>query len=657
MQRTPKPPGLINILISRPLTYLQTCILDRWRRNLVNSEELELSLRTEFESYLNDVLARTRQEASEFQSQIEAEFEKHRTQLNDAFRTFAEQLESKPGFDEQFRAFAERLDSKPEFDDAFRGSVSEHLRLARDEGARITANAMAEAETMKQDATPAPSYDRIRDAVDDISSKDSQSAILKSLVEHAGEFAPRGAFFIIKNEHLVGWKVFGSDTEAAESAIREVHFPISSESILGEAIQSLKTVERSAGAHSADSVVLDPLHFGQPERMYALPLIARGRGVAVLYADHGGDNGDLNREAIETLVRVAGLTVELLAATQTATAENRAVGAADFEDAQHDSHEHAASQPYTPEPVHQDAEPQYGEMPQSHSFGGSPFDQPSPEPIAEASHQADSTDARFAFSEGSPFRSGVDTPFDAAPEYVPEPETSVPGVAEPFGFSESRAEPHQEESEPAFGDFGTQSFDTQPPSFEQQSHQFEPVAAPFDDSQGHGDQGQGAQSTTEDAVFESGASIEQVSPFDQPAAEYEPAVAVVSGGYNQVVEPVAESLPAASAPKARLSDRPVDLPIEVPDEERRIHNDARRFARLLVSEIKLYNEKKVTEGRESQDLYERLREAIDRSREMYDKRVQPPVAAKFDYFHYEIVNSLADGDAQRLGTNYPGSRV
>lgn len=102
---------------------------------------------------------------------------------------------------------------------------------------------------------------------------------------------------------------------------------------------------------------------------------------------------------------------------------------------------------------------------------------------------------------------------------------------------------------------------------------------------------------------------------------------------------------------------PVDLPIEVPDEERRTHNDGRRFARLLVSKIKLYNEKKVVEGREAQDLYDRLREAIDRSREMYDKRIQPPVAAKFDYFHCEIANSLADGDVARLGSSYPGSSV
>ncbi|MCA1590968.1 MAG: hypothetical protein LC730_02245, partial [Acidobacteria bacterium] len=88
-----------------------------------------------------------------------------------------------------------------------------------------------------------------------------------------------------------------------------------------------------------------------------------------------------------------------------------------------------------------------------------------------------------------------------------------------------------------------------------------------------------------------------------------------------------------------------------------LHNDARRFARLLVSEIKLYNEQKVNEGRESGDLYDRLKEAIDRSRDMYDKRVQSNVSSKFDYFHYELVNNLAGGDNAKLGGNYSGPTV
>jgi hypothetical protein len=97
------------------------------------------------------------------------------------------------------------------------------------------------------------------------------------------------------------------------------------------------------------------------------------------------------------------------------------------------------------------------------------------------------------------------------------------------------------------------------------------------------------------------------------------------------------------------------LPVSVSDDdERRLHHDARRFARLLVSEIKLYNEQKVRDGRLEGDLYERLREDIDRSRQMYDKRVAPPVAARYDYFYHELVNTLADGDSSKLGGDFPG---
>ena len=42
----------------------------------MNSEELEVSLRTEFESYLKGVLAGIRQDVSDFQKNFEAEFDK-----------------------------------------------------------------------------------------------------------------------------------------------------------------------------------------------------------------------------------------------------------------------------------------------------------------------------------------------------------------------------------------------------------------------------------------------------------------------------------------------------------------------------------------------------------------------------------------------------
>lgn len=84
-------------------------------------------------------------------------------------------------------------------------------------------------------------------------------------------------------------------------------------------------------------------------------------------------------------------------------------------------------------------------------------------------------------------------------------------------------------------------------------------------------------------------------------------------------------------------------------EDARRQDEARRFARLLVSEIKLYNESKVDQGRKNRDLYERLKEDIDRSRQMYDERIPEDVRKSSNYFYDELVRILADGDADILG--------
>ena len=84
-------------------------------------------------------------------------------------------------------------------------------------------------------------------------------------------------------------------------------------------------------------------------------------------------------------------------------------------------------------------------------------------------------------------------------------------------------------------------------------------------------------------------------------------------------------------------------------EDTKKHDEARRFARLLVSEIKLYNESKVEQGRKNRDLYERLKEDIDRSRQMYDERIADEVRKVSNYFYDELVRILADGKAESLG--------
>ena len=285
------------------------------------------------------------------------------------------------------------------------------------------------------------------------------------------------------------------------------------------------------GSHAEDHSLINRLGEEPPQRIVAIPLVVRGRAVAVLYADSAGlDSESINLEALETLVTVSGMAVEMLSASRGATA---------------------------PKKVAEEA----------------PAPAPQPEPA-----------------------------YEPASEY---PEPPAPVV----------------EPEPAFS--GAETIES-----------YEPVATAEPES-----------------------LVESV-PVDEPAGVFEAAPEEPA----PVVEEPAWTTPAVEASPSATSRRrygqDAELPVEVHgDEERRLHNEARRFARLLISEIKLYNEQKVAEGRTEHDLYDRLREYIDRSREMYDKRVKAEVAARYDYFHGELVNTLAEGDASKLGSNYPGATV
>ncbi len=78
------------------------------------------------------------------------------------------------------------------------------------------------------------------------------------------------------------------------------------------------------------------------------------------------------------------------------------------------------------------------------------------------------------------------------------------------------------------------------------------------------------------------------------------------------------------------------------------HVSAQRYARLLVSEIKLYHEDAVIEGRRERDLVTRLGGEIARARAMYEQRVPPTIRQQADHFHDELVRTLANGDATLL---------
>jgi hypothetical protein len=145
-------------------------------------------------------------------------------------------------------------------------------------------------------------------------------------------------------------------------------------------------------------------------------------------------------------------------------------------------------------------------------------------------------------------------------------------------------------------------------------------------------------------------------PAPPPPADEGSSTVMFKAGVFAPAPPVAAPPRPAAPPVTPPPPRPAPAPAAPPrpaapvaPEEQKAHEDAKRFARLVVSEIKLYNESKVNEGRRHKDIYERLKEDIERGRQMYSDRVPPHVRDNTTYFYDELVRILAGGDAGALG--------
>ncbi|MGA9640168.1 MAG: hypothetical protein WBQ72_02135 [Terriglobales bacterium] len=147
---------------------------------------------------------------------------------------------------------------------------------------------------------------------------------------------------------------------------------------------------------------------------------------------------------------------------------------------------------------------------------------------------------------------------------------------------------------------------------------------------------------TQDVAYECAAAPKTAPTEVQSAAAAAVMTEISSAEPLAIGEIQAEVVSSAASPAA-----PAMSP-----EDAETHSKARRFARLLVDEIKLYNQAKVTEGRAKKDLYDRLREPIDKSRATYQKRYGSTVAASGNYFEDEIKRSLAEDDLSNMGPNF-----
>jgi hypothetical protein len=544
-------------------------------------------------------------------------------------------------------------------------------------------SAAASAATVTAEPVAAtPDFTPFKTAIEDIDAQRTQSETLNALLRSAARFAPRLAFFVVKGNDAVGWRATGFQNGLNEDTVRLLTVSTQSPNLLSQALNTQTAAVALKPPASEISKVLGSFADVTPRGAVAVPLVVRGKAAAVLYAD-SADAGDdvIQLEAIETLIHVASMGIELLPVRRNLDPTPRVTAPAPAAPV-------AAVPVEAPAPV-----PTAEEPPQptpAPSFDAPSFSLTANPAFAASKPLTESVMAEATAPEPTPVNlpdtAPIAVPAEAANE-LPVQSTTAPLEVTPVIDSPTElvnvAAEQQKTSTLSI-------FEKLRAGIEEKERE---VTAAIDEKAPATPSVPPAQTNSLDAPtwmrrLESpeiaGSAALSNTPSVRPATPppmHKPSLA--NWGANERESETPEPLAPppvtpvfqAETPSLKVTTTDVTPNFNAPSEppryaapslsvstaasetEVRAHNDARRFARLLISEIKLYNASKVNEGRRNGDLYERLRDEIDRSRKVYDKRVSPTVAGKFDYFYDELVQTLAEGDPSKLGESCPGPFV
>jgi hypothetical protein len=462
----------------------------------------------------------------------------------------------------------------------------------------------------------------LRDGLAGLDRARSQADILAALLREAAPYASRVAVLLVRGGELRGWGSQGFGD--ADAAVRGLVLT-APEGAWGRLANTQSTL--SLGA--ADCAALcGQVGAPPPQDGVLVPVVLRDRVAAALYADRL-EGGELAVEALQILAHAAAQAIETLPFRERGATPTLALDGGTSDSGGAPAVAEAAAEPAAapepqpepePEPVHAETapEPAQPEPETPAAVAVEEEEAPAPEPVQPSPPPA-------------PPRSVAPTQGWApsiphVTEAMPLP--GIPHLSSPYEPEEESpraAEPAAPEAPPA-----PSAMTEEVPRY---PRPVDPEPSPD------------ATVLVQRSSFQGGADLSSAAPAAptpiRPAAEEPPAVSYErAAGTPEVRPPSDVDGPGWAFATTRMP---------VSSDNQAQHEEARRLARLLVSEIKLYNEEQVEEGRRHRDIYERLREDIDRSRQMYDERVDPQILRSTDYFYQELVRILAAGDSKALG--------
>jgi len=432
--------------------------------------------------------------------------------------------------------------------------------------------------------------------------------VLQTLTEEAAQWGVRAAVFDVRGTAAWGASAHGFGSALSEQDFRSLIVQLRQDNPFRQVCETAGHVETSTETLKKNRNVLEKLKPAPHAPILLLPIRSAGTVTAIFYADPGEAGASLPVNALMILAEFAGAQIDRLIALSGGFSDEEAEEEV-VPDRESESPGEAAvevaAQERAPAPTHSE--------------------EPSPvEPHIEESSvekpSAERSVAEVVATDVQPEVEAVESPLPGPepPAATAEVAVAVETLAPPVDAAVEPFEPNPEVI-----------LDFPPPPEEAVVAPLPPPVEVVPESPGI------AVPVIESEIAAS--TAQQVEAVTPPTSSISPATVIVGEG------PSTPAVPAG-----------IDV-TQLSETEQKVHKDAKRFAKLLVSEIELYNKAKVAEGRKNRDLYMRLKTDIDRSRQTFEKRFGKALSNQIDYFHDELVKTLAVNDSEVLGPDYPGS--
>ena len=482
----------------------------------------------------------------------------------------------------------------------------EMARLAADANTAALAASAAKAQVSAQTA-----LEDVLGAVRALMTCTIPEQVFAVLTEEASRWGVRAAIFDVRGRAAWGASAHGFGSALSENALRALIVPLNQDNPFRKVCETAGHVDASADTLKKNRNVLDKLKPAPHAPILLVPIRSAGAVAAIFYADPGEKGEPLPVNALMILAEFAGAQIDRLIALS---------GGFSGDEAGTQVEEPTEHEPPAEEPVVEAAAKEAADRPVLELVRVEPqVEEQGKPPAAEAAPVGVPADVAVHVEAPAAEPAAVE-PLSAEPVRA-EPPAEAPAVEPPAVevpiVGEMIGEVHKPIEEPVATEAASQAAELEPP------------APPTE------------------RVVEPTEQVAAVAESEFAPAVPEPHVGEVLPAPSETSVSVAE----IAAPPSALTA--VEI-AELSESEQKLHKDAKRFAKLLVSEIELYNKAKVADGRKNGDLYKRLKSDIDRSRQTFEKRFGKTLGKEFDYFHDELVKNLAANDSSVLGPEYPG---